>query len=181
LDAPRRTSRNPTVFSKKRAGATSRRPVSQSRSDFGSGGGGIGRLGIIFSTCVPLSEERTTQESCGFFLQPRSHAGGWIEITMMIPPGCRRNSFSMLFWARMPKRPRKLSRDPNARAYEIVRIATGEAQPEPEPAKNPAAVALGKLGGAKGGRARAARMTPRQRSLAAKKAAKARWSGRAKS
>jgi hypothetical protein len=41
--------------------------------------------------------------------------------------------------------------------------------------KNPAAVALGKLGGAKGGAARAAALSPRKRSLIAKKAAQARW------
>jgi hypothetical protein len=41
--------------------------------------------------------------------------------------------------------------------------------------KNPAAVALGKLGGRKGGKARAANMTPEERSEAARKAAKARW------
>ncbi len=41
--------------------------------------------------------------------------------------------------------------------------------------KNPAAVALGKLGGSKGGKARAKNMTPEQRSESARKAAKARW------
>lgn len=42
--------------------------------------------------------------------------------------------------------------------------------------KNPAAVALGRMGGLKGGKARAAAMTPEQRTAAAKKAADARWS-----
>ena len=41
--------------------------------------------------------------------------------------------------------------------------------------KNPAAVALGKLGGSKGGKARAKNMTPEERSESARKAAKARW------
>lgn len=41
--------------------------------------------------------------------------------------------------------------------------------------KNPAAVALGKLGGAKGGKARAAALSPAKRKAIAKKAAKARW------
>ena len=41
--------------------------------------------------------------------------------------------------------------------------------------KNPAAVALGRLGGAKGGAARAAALSPRKRSAIAKKAAQARW------
>lgn len=75
----------------------------------------------------------------------------------------------------MPKRPRKLPRDPNTRAFEIVRLATGQTKSPPEPEKNPAAVALGKLGGAKGGKARADNMTPRQRSASARLAAKARW------
>ena len=42
--------------------------------------------------------------------------------------------------------------------------------------KNPAAVALGRLGGLKGGPARTASMTPVQRKTAARKAAQARWS-----
>jgi hypothetical protein len=46
---------------------------------------------------------------------------------------------------------------------------------DPYAGKNPAAVALGKLGGAKGGRARAAALSPRKRSAIAKKAAAARW------
>jgi hypothetical protein len=45
----------------------------------------------------------------------------------------------------------------------------------PTDGKNPAAVALGKLGGAKGGKARAAKLTKEQRSEIAKKAAQARW------
>ena len=44
-----------------------------------------------------------------------------------------------------------------------------------ETGKNPAAVALGKLGGAKGGKARAQALTPKRRSIIAKKAAEARW------
>lgn len=42
--------------------------------------------------------------------------------------------------------------------------------------KNPAAVALGRLGGLKGGKARAESLSPKRRSLIAKKAAQARWS-----
>jgi hypothetical protein len=51
----------------------------------------------------------------------------------------------------------------------------GSPLPDPHQGKNPAAVALGKLGGAKGGAARAAALSPRKRSAIAKKAAKARW------
>jgi len=41
--------------------------------------------------------------------------------------------------------------------------------------KNPAAVMLGRLGGLKGGYARAANMTPEERSESARKAVRARW------
>jgi hypothetical protein len=58
--------------------------------------------------------------------------------------------------------------------------STGQAEkfsPEgkPDPEKNPHAVVLGKLGGLKGGAARAAALTPKKRSQIAAKAAKARW------
>jgi hypothetical protein len=75
---------------------------------------------------------------------------------------------------------RKMPRDPNQAAKMIADMAWGEAEPEPEqPAKNPAAVALGRLGGVKGGKARAAKLSPEQRSEIAKKAAAARWRVRA--
>lgn len=44
-----------------------------------------------------------------------------------------------------------------------------------KPEKNPAAVALGRMGGLKGGKARAAKLSPTKRKAIAKKAAKARW------
>jgi len=54
--------------------------------------------------------------------------------------------------------------------------ATGAAPlVDPDEGKDPAAVALGRKGGLKGGKARAAKMTPEQRSEAARKAAAARW------
>jgi hypothetical protein len=49
---------------------------------------------------------------------------------------------------------------------------------DPQAGKNPAAVALGKLGGAKGGRARADKLTPEQRTDIARTAASARWKKR---
>ena len=54
----------------------------------------------------------------------------------------------------------------------MQQTTTGES---PAPEKNPHAVALGKLGGAKGGRARAAKLTPKERADIAVKAARARW------
>ena len=74
----------------------------------------------------------------------------------------------------MPERPRKRPTDLNRLAASIVDEATGNA-PEPDPRKNPAAGALGRLGGAKGGKARAAKLTAEQRSEIARKAAAARW------
>jgi hypothetical protein len=71
----------------------------------------------------------------------------------------------------MPKRSSKKPRDVNALAKAIV----SEATDDPTEGKDPAAVALGRRGGLKGGKARAAKLTPEQRSQAAKKAAQARW------
>ena len=66
-------------------------------------------------------------------------------------------------------------------AHRVVQEATGQAEPEARQApqliegKNPHAVALGRLGGLKGGKARSKKLTPEQRSEIAKKAARARW------
>jgi hypothetical protein len=97
----------------------------------------------------------------------------------------------------MPERsrkPKKLPSDENKRAKKIVDALTAperRAEPKPppgakyappknspttpEPEKNPAAVALGKLGGAKGGPARAKALSKKRRAEIAKKAATARW------
>jgi hypothetical protein len=84
----------------------------------------------------------------------------------------------------MPKRSRKPGQGPedlNSMAKRILDAATEDepvapqGEPVAEPEKDPAAVALGRKGGLKGGRARADAMTAKQRSAAAKKAAKARW------
>lgn len=73
---------------------------------------------------------------------------------------------------------KKRPRDTNRLAFQIVQEATGQAPPEP-PAKpdtrNPAAVALSKLGASKGGQARAKSLSARKRSEIAKKAARTRW------
>jgi hypothetical protein len=64
----------------------------------------------------------------------------------------------------------------NKLASFIVDQATNEElEVEEKPTKNPAAVELGRLGGKKGGRARAEKLTPEQRSEIARKAAQARW------
>ena len=78
----------------------------------------------------------------------------------------------------MPIRSSKRPRDLNQLAKHVIDIATGAAEDDARREKNPAAVALGRLGGRKGGQARAERLTPEQRQTIAKRAAQARW-GRA--
>jgi hypothetical protein len=73
----------------------------------------------------------------------------------------------------MPNRSRKPPEDEVQAAHRILEAVTGEREPPRE--KNPAAVALGRLGGLKGGKARAESLSPRKRHQIAKKAAAARW------
>jgi len=70
----------------------------------------------------------------------------------------------------MPNRSRK-KKDLNESAYDLVQKVTSQ--------KNPAAVALGRLGGKKGGPARAQKLSPKRRTAIAKKAAKSRWTKKA--
>jgi len=88
------------------------------------------------------------------------------------------------------RKPKKLPRDSNSLAAHIVALSTGqdepdlgtkpktEAAPKQEREKNPAAVALGRLGGLKGGRARAKKLSAKQRKEIGKKAAAARWNAK---
>lgn len=68
-------------------------------------------------------------------------------------------------------------KDVNQLAKSIVDLVTGDTDPvsAEDSGKNPAAVALGRLGGLKGGKARAEKLSPKKRSEIAKKAAAARW------
>lgn len=85
----------------------------------------------------------------------------------------------------MPRRSSKPAKrgtdhDFAVRAFQIVEQAIGEKMdgsplPDKDAGKNPAAVALGRLGGAKGGKARAAALSPAKRKAIAKNAARARW------
>lgn len=71
-----------------------------------------------------------------------------------------------------PKRPR----DTNQFVKLITDLATGDAKDkDPNEGKDPAAVALGRKGGLKGGDARAKKLTAKKRSEIARKAAKSRW------
>jgi hypothetical protein len=84
----------------------------------------------------------------------------------------------------MEEKPRKKKRDHDfsVTAFRVVQEATGQIGPEPEKAetelingKNPHAVALGRLGGLKGGKARASKLSVERRKEIAQKAAMARW------
>lgn len=86
------------------------------------------------------------------------------------------------------QKPKKLPRDVNSRAAQIAALSTGQPIPKlngssfdetpaakPEKEKNPAAVALGRLGGLKGGKARAQKLSEARKREIATKAASARW------
>ena len=77
---------------------------------------------------------------------------------------------------------KKKEHDFSVTAYRVVQEATGQLEPETKEAapvpsvdKHAAVVALGRLGGLKGGKARASKLTPEQRRESARNAAKARW------
>jgi len=82
----------------------------------------------------------------------------------------------------MPKRSSKRQKDTQQLARSVLDAAVPDAEPgepsEGEPEKNPAAVALGRLGGLKGGKARAEKLTAAERRDIAQNAAKARWKTR---
>ena len=80
-------------------------------------------------------------------------------------------------------RKKKRDHDFAVTAFNVVQKATGQVEQEAEQTepelvdgKNPHAVALGRMGGLKGGKARLEKLTPEQRKEIAQKAARARWS-----
>jgi len=75
----------------------------------------------------------------------------------------------------MPKRSRKPPADPNQAAASILAQITGEELKLEPIEKNAAAVALGRLGGLKGGKKRAEHLGPEKLKESARKAAEARW------
>jgi len=84
----------------------------------------------------------------------------------------------MLYDLGMEKRKKK-EHDFAVTAFRIVQEATGQVEPKPPKVRKPFdAVALGRLGGLKGGKARASKLTPEQRKEIARKAAEARWTNK---
>ncbi len=78
----------------------------------------------------------------------------------------------------MVKRKKK-ENDFEVNAFSVVQEATEKVEPKPTPERKPFdAKALGHKGGLKGGKARAEKLTPEQRTEIAKKAAKTRWADR---
>jgi hypothetical protein len=80
--------------------------------------------------------------------------------------------------------PKKKTSDVNVTAFEILEAVTGEPahashngtpKKKDPPVKNPAAVALGRLSGLKGGKARAEKLSSKRKKEIAKQAAAARW------
>ena len=74
-----------------------------------------------------------------------------------------------------PRKHPSKNEDVNEAAFRVVREATEKHDPEAQ-RKNPAAVALGRLGASKGGKARAAKLSAKKRAQIARKAAMTRWS-----
>jgi hypothetical protein len=81
--------------------------------------------------------------------------------------------------AKSPKKKPKVREDLNQLAARIVAEATGAKPktPDPDAGKDPAAVSLGRRGGLKGGKARAAKLGIQKLRKSAKKAARLRWHG----
>ena len=79
----------------------------------------------------------------------------------------------------MPKRSSKPRKDTQQLARSVLDQIVPDAEKPPE--KNPAAVALGRLGGLKGGKARADKLSAARRKAIAKQAAEKRWKQTAKS
>lgn len=82
----------------------------------------------------------------------------------------------MIAWVMAKKPTKKRPSDQNLLAKLVVDQLTGEEESPQEPRKkNPAAVTLGRLGGLKGGPARAKKMSAEERKESARRAAEARW------
>jgi hypothetical protein len=79
----------------------------------------------------------------------------------------------------MRRSSKKLPKDPNQLAYEIVRMSTEEEPKEDKPKRSAISeylAEIGRKGGLKGGKARAERLSPNERKTIARKAATKRWS-----
>lgn len=110
---------------------------------------------IVLKVALPLQFQHGTGRNCSALL-----------IAPCYSPAMPNRS------SKRPKRPR----DPNQLAWQIVQEATGQApKTDPKTPEQEAAALLGRLGGLKGGRARASSLSATRRSEIARKAAAARW------
>src|SRR5262249_17160898 len=100
--------------------------------------------------------------------------------TIIPDPPCKAAGWA--YTSGMPKRSSKPQKDTQQLARSVLDQIAPDADPKskakPEPQKNPAAVALGRLGGLKGGKARAAKLSAARRKAIAKQAAKSRWASK---
>ncbi len=78
----------------------------------------------------------------------------------------------------MPMKRIPRPRDPLALAKLIGDIATGQVEDKVEDGKDPAASELGRIGGLKGGKARAETLSPERRKEIARNAARLRWAAK---
>jgi len=75
-------------------------------------------------------------------------------------------------------KPKSLPRDTNERAHKVAQLLTGETELATEPEQSSVSIYLaqiGRIGGLKGGKARAKILSKSKRRTIAKKAAQARW------
>lgn len=80
-----------------------------------------------------------------------------------------------VYYSKLMRKRSSKTLDVNQLAAQVVAAVERGETPQTEDGKNPLAVALGRLGGLKGGKARAAKLTGEQRSEIARRAAKSRW------
>jgi hypothetical protein len=126
----------------------------------------------LFQQMAPAGYGRRIVTRALTFMVDNKNGGLFID-GKRVPVSVKKYPKFDLYLLKNPKRPK----DTNSLASVVVGLATGENSEEPtNDGKNPAAVALGRLGGLKGGKARAKALNKKERLRIAKKAAKTRWS-----
>ena len=124
---------------------------------------------------MPLTDptDRRSVESGDVTLQQRHDLQG--RMTTLVAKGTDFTYFEFRYYCTMPTRSSNHMNTKQIVNQVPDETTSEEFKTESPPVKNQAAVELGRLGGMKGGAARAAKLTPEQRSEIAKKAAQSRW------